>query len=254
MKALGLWWKPYAASTILIATVLGFLVQAYEKAFGFYGFRKTQVEKFLNAIVSAQLKDDARQHRLTLFRKAPGFKAFLISLWRLTKQEGSEEKRYKRRTALGIKWRATYLYVYARASRAPNKESSVVWRVYKDGKGSEGMAGAAWDQREVMIARGLSKIDPGSVRNIAQLKDAGPEVQMYAKMANIKNIVHIQGMRHVAQHFMGVVIETGTGEPWGVLLVDSMKDECPFPRADREEKLFKKQFGNHATMLSLLLS
>ena len=254
LDAVGLWLKPHAATTLFAAAILGLLVQVYEKVFGWYGFRKSQVEKFLNAIVVAQLKNDARKHRLTLFRRIGGFRAFLIALWRWWKQESSDEKRFKRRAALAIKWRGTYLYVYARASKAPNKQSSIVWRVYKDGRGSEGVAGTAWDQGEVVIVRDLSRIRPDTAKNVRALTETSPEVQMYAKMANITNIVHIQGMRHVAQHFMGVVIETSEGEPWGVLLVDSMNDECPFPGGDREEKLFKRQFRNHAAMLSLLLS
>jgi hypothetical protein len=249
-----LWLKPHAAPAIAVATVLSLIIQGVEKAIGGHGFQKAKVEKFLDEIVRAQFKGVARQHRLTLFKRAGGPKAKLIAWWRVRKVEDPDDRRRKRDAAGAIRWGGTYLYVYARASRSPNKISSAVWRVYRDQSRSQGMAGKAWDEGDVVIARDLTKIQPDTLDRIATLGEADSMVQEYAKLANLDDIVHVRAMRHVAQHFMGVVIETERGEPWGVLLVDSMKDQCPFPKGSQQKKTFEKQFREHATMLSLLLS
>lgn len=251
--AVALWLKPYALATILGATVLALILQASEKAFAGHGFRKAQVEKFLNEIVRAQLKNEARHHRLTLFRTVRGPRAKLIAWYRLREQEDPAEKQRKREALRAIKWTGTYLYVYARASKAPSKRSGAVWQVYHNRGGSAGVAGRAWDEREVVIIRDLPRITPASLSNVKSLADADSAVRQYATLTNIDDIVHIRAMRHVARHFIGIVIEKTSGEPWGVLLVDSMKDQCPFP-GGAKEKTFKKQFRDHATMLSLLLS
>jgi hypothetical protein len=251
LKTAALWLKPNAAVTILVATLAQLVLSGVEKAIGGHGFRKTQVEKFLNEIVRAQFKGEQKNNRLTLFRTARGPKAWLIAWWRLRNQEDPDERRRKREVLKSIRWNGTYLYVYARASRALNKASPVVWRVYKNRDGSEGIAGKAWDEGEVVIVRDLPKIKPDSLGKVKDLTTASPDVQDYAKSANLTDIVHVRAMRTVAQHFMGVVIETN--ERWGVLLVDSVKGPCPFPLGSNE-KPFKKQFRDHATMLSLLLS
>lgn len=247
-----LWLKPHALDAILYATLLGFIVQAGERAFGAWAFRKGRVEKFLDKIVGAQLKADPRQHRLTLFKRVRGPKAKLLAIWRLKNVEDKNVRRRKWATARAIRLRGTYLYVYARAAHARNRASSVAWRIYPDQGGSEGIAGRAWDEGDVVIARDLPLIQPQALNGVRTLGEAGPDVQQYAEMANIRDIVQVKAMRHVAQHFMGVMIETPSGEPWGVLLVDSMKEQCPFPKA--QEKTFRKQFRDYATMLSLLLS
>jgi len=247
-----LWLKPHAAIAIFVAALAQLALSGVEKAVGGHAFRKGQVEKFLNEIVRAQFKGEQKNNRLTLFRTARGPKAWLIARWRLRNQEDPDEKRRKREVLKSIRWDGTYLYVYARASRALNRASPVLWRVYKNRDGSEGVAGKAWDEGEVVIVRDLPKIKPDSLGEVKDLTAADPDVREYAKNANLADIVHVRAMRTVAQHFMGVVIET-SNERWGVLLVDSVKGPCPFPQG-LHEKHFRSQFRAHATTLSLLLS
>jgi len=49
---------------------------------------------------------------------------------------------------------------------------------------------------------------------------------------------------------MGTVIERANGKRWGVLLLDSMQEQCPFPQS---KKHIEVEFRSYAKMVSILL-
>jgi hypothetical protein len=244
--------KPYALLVTLVLSGTAILVQGLERAYGGYKFRRDSVGKFLDQIVSSQFGGQAKAHRLTLFKAVSGFRAYATARWRLWRQDGGAKERKARLDVIRrIRWRGRYLYVYARSSKSYNKRSCAAWRIYEHKEGSEGIAGKAWEADAVVTVRDLPKIDPESIPMGMTLEQTDERIRQYAESGNV-NLEHMRAMQRVPRHLMGTVIEDSNGETWGVLLVDSTHDQCPFPKGG--QKKFEKAFRTYAKMLSLLIS
>ena len=121
----------------------------------------------------------------------------------------------------------------------------------------EGVAGLAWRDGWVAITD-LPSFAPGSLRNMADLSTypkESPERQ-YAEATNIRSAADLRTMEHYAEHFMGSVIERhDSSGKWGVLLLDSLEHQCPFPNSHTQTgKQFRKDFEYNAAILGRMLT
>jgi hypothetical protein len=247
------WFRPFALRTTLFLSSAIIFVQFLDRAYGRYQYRRDTIGRFLDAVVRSQFNDKGRAHRLTLFKAVGGVRGKLTAVWRLWHMEGKPERHRKWQVIRRLPWRATYLYVYVRASKSHNKRSCTLWRIYESRNGSEGIAGTAWDADAVVTVRDLPTIDLAELAGIETLDGADTPIRVYASSANI-DLAHMRAMQRIPRHLMGTIIEDSRGSPFGVLLVDSTDPACPFPQSGPKARQFEREFRTYAQLLSLLVS
>ena len=238
-----------ASAGILVCTILLLGLGVADRLWGGRAFRRDKIRAVLDQIAQAQVKGQSRHHRLTLYKEVGGLRALLIANWRLRHIEGEEDRRYKKIMVRRIRLGARYLYVYARATRAVSEKSCTVWRVYRDKSGSEGVAGRVWEE-DFVVLRDLPKFKPSYFRTLQSLEQGTEDVRRYADEVRAYDIAPLQAMQNYAHHFMGTVIQRADGKRWGILLLDSLKEKCPFPDT---KKHVEAEFRSYAKIISLLL-
>ena len=218
--------RPGLSLALLGLSVAGTLVELgrsyIERRHGY----KPALQRLLDDFAAREFKGRAKKNRLTLFKATSGLRLFLYGLARLPLFEKSHKWAALRR----LRPRRRYLGVYVRASEARNRRSTTALRVSDTAAECEGMAGSVWEEGACLLAN-LPKIDPREVRSITAL-DTLPEhhpIRVYARGTNIRELVLLQSMEHYARHFLGCLIRRQDGTPWGVLLLDSEEETCPFP-------------------------
>ena len=186
---------------------------------------KAVLQRIVDDFARTQFKSRVRKNRLTVFKVTSGFRCFGYSMVRLPLLE----KGYKWRAASRLKFRSNYLGIYLRASETRNVKSTTALRISDNPDECEGMAGLVWEETSCILPN-LPKIDPADVRRVSSL-DALPfdhPIRQYARATNIRDIVLLQSMENLARHFMGYIIRRSDGTPWGVILLDSEEEHCPF--------------------------
>ena len=234
----------------------GLVGQIAERSFSSFEFRKKKVRRLLDQMVKELLEGNARDHRLTLFRAAPGWRVWMTFLVRIWGQERRWRliQEYLRIHPFGL-----YLYVYVRPTRSYNDRSCVCYRVFRNHEGSEGVAGMVWE-RDQWILRNLPIIPPGSLKDMPELTTyrPGSAVLEYARLTNISRASQLRARQRYARHFYGTVLEGGeTSTKWGVLLVDSTKSTCPFPEdvpKSRKWDHYEASFETFTQVLTNLLT
>ena len=145
-----------------------------------------------------------------------------------------------------------YLIVYARCARGTNPQSCSMFRVYSQSpEKCEGFAGLVWST-DFAVKRGLPNVKDhlkkitgkGDIRTITK---SSSSMRRYAIESNLTNCAKLRAVNRYAQHFLGTALWTARGKKWGVLLVDSTAEACPFPEADPG---FEHDFKSYATSLS----
>lgn len=252
---------------VFCTTLVGIAIQFAEKGLQIYGARKRTVQGILDQVVKNLLGDDPRNNRCTLFKAASGWRVFVHGILRLPWQEDvllvlRDLVRLLRHP------RGTYLYVYVRAKRSNNDRSCAFWRVYHNKPdGCEGVAGQVW-LNDYFTQSQKQRIDPevrtrqlASVSSLGALK-ANTTLRRYANETHISNIHQLRARQRAARHFVGSVIESrDASQRWGVLLVDSIHDESPFPTERNDDRFtadeaarFKSEFQTYARILSTILT
>lgn len=211
------------------------------------------VQRLLNEFARRQFGDDARKHRVTLFRVAPGWRVKFITLFRFP---WWPLDRHKAAAWWRIDPRLQYLYAYLRCEGVRNARSSAAFLVHDNAQRCEGMAGRVWDEGRCQISQ-LPKFDPGELRNIKTVADLdlhprAADIRKYMKETNMQDPKLLASLQHYAQHFYGLVVKGNTNVPWGVLLLDSEADRCPF--GSRATGQFQKDYQTFAVMLGKILS
>lgn len=186
------------------------------------------IDKLLNSYAKALFDNHTMNNRLTLFKRTRGWSAFL---WGIGKQKifPVRENWSAFRALFKITWSAEYLRVYLRPQHSWNRKSAAAFRISDDPAICEGVAGLIWRQNSLVKVSGLRNIQTGELRDVAsvdKLDEAHP-VRQYAESTNLRDIVLLRARKRFAKHFVGTVIENGSGERWGVLLLDSEDENCP---------------------------
>jgi hypothetical protein len=242
--------RPLLALGLLCLSILGTLVEAVrwyiEKRHG----AKGALQRLLDAFANSEFKGRAKKNRLTLFKTTSGFRVFSYGLIRLPLLDQVHKWRALKR--LRPRWK--YLGVYLRASEARNRKSTTALRVSDSADHCEGMAGLVWEEGACMLAN-LPRISAARVRDVAKFDslEASDPIRIYAESTNIRDLVLLQSMEHYARHFMGYLIRRQDGTPWGVLLLDSEEDVCPFP-TDAAGGVFGQKLAMLAQVFGILIT
>ena len=187
---------------------------------------KEVLRQLLNEFSARNFPDRrARRNRLTLLRATKGWRAWARALWRLP----LFGTRHKWRAWRRISFRSTYLVVYLRATDARSPKSATALQVSDQELLCEGMAGRVWE--EGYCFRGeLPKLRAEDVRKVTDLSKLPHDdpIREYAEATNVRDIVLLHSFDNFGRHFMGTVIRRADATPWGILLLDSEDDTCPF--------------------------
>jgi hypothetical protein len=229
------------AAGLLGLSVLGTMVESARAYISERHMSKGVLQKLLEDLAKTLFGENAKRNRLTLFKKTRGWRVFV---WALIKLPWFG-KRHKWRALFRLKWRDDYLGVYLRPSSVRNKNSLTAFRISDQARYCEGVAGLVWEENFVMIA-GLQKVDPESTRKIKGLADlpATDPIAQYARSTNVSDPILLKSIENPARHFFGTIIRLGDGRPWGVLLLDSEEDDCPFPFGTGKGSKNKRRAGN----------
>lgn len=242
---------------VFIATAFGALLQLLEKLVLAHRARKQTVQKILDELVRDLLNNDPRNNRCTLFVAVWGWRALFHVLARLWWQD---EKRKVLRDSLRliIDPFGLYLYAYVRAMRSNNDRSCAIFKVYQNKlASSEGVAGMVW--AEGFAALSVKALPTRDERKLLDrfstfdLFAATHAVRRYATETNVARLCQLRARNHLASHFVGQVVEARDGNRWGVLLVDSLHEKCPFPGGGHD-LAFKRNLRTYAQIISLLLT
>jgi hypothetical protein len=244
---------------ILLAAVCIAALEVIERFFGTLHFRKEKVQGILDHVVRELFSSKPKENRCSLLKAAKGYVVAPIILYRVLFH--SEDKLVHVRAIL-LNPFGTYLYVWARAKGSRNSKSCVAFRVHnRAGKYCEGIAGKVWqlDVFEAHNLPSLSSDDFPAALNINDLPENSPAAR-YARAGNIASLHQLRARERYATHFYGAVIESPkTAAKWGVVLVDSIDRDCPWPTSNRGQgktklKDFEKQFESFTLILSTVLT
>ena len=252
-------YKPYALAGGLTAAACLAFAQFLQVFLARPAFRRKAIQGVLDVLVS-ECKGNPRNNRVTVFKKAPGWKVWWICWWRLKGRFWTEEEQRKLEAVRNIKWTADYLYVYVRSSQSRRQLSTVAFLVSDNVRNmSQGVAGQVWEEGAAFLPNldSLKETDRDNARkcSVEEIsKKKGPDrLKRYVATTWIKDSVQLRSFDTFARHFMGQVIQVPGVGPWGVLLLDSEEYDCPFPDVD-EGGSFGEKFRVQTNTLGNILS
>lgn len=256
--AAGLWFKPRAVPAAFIATAVFGIAEFLQFLFGVPGYRKETVQRFLDVLVG-QCHGRARNNRVTLFKRVSGFRAFWTGVWRLRWLLWRKSKRSKLRALWRIEWTAEYLMVYVRSSGSKGPNSTAAFRVSDLPGECEGIAGLVWLE-DFLVRPNLSKLTEDDRKQIRALTmdqilrlGGNNRLRRYVEATGIKDIHQLRAIESFARHFMGSTVHGKGGRLWGVLLLDSDENDCPFSLAEPNGGAMGRLFSTQAETLSNVL-
>lgn len=136
---------------------------------------------------------------------------------------------------------------------ARNAKSATALRVSDDPAECEGMAGLVYEEG-FCIASNLPRISKADVAPVCDLRElpASHPVRRYAEATRISDLTLLKAFENFGSHYMGVLIRKNNGTPWGVLLLDSEEERCPFPQ-NGDGAHTRERLESYARMMSKLV-
>lgn len=258
-RNLALWFQPRSSTlTFWSAGVLG-LVNILGAFLDRQRVTNAIVERILDGMVKNHFNDKPQVNRLTLFRTMSGWRLMPIAFIRLFIHEDRGGKRWRSifQTLLRNPGH-TYVFPYIRAKHARHRHSCIPLRVSEeDYELCEGVAGHVWAHGWLVLSPSVTGTlnAGGTKRGFGWYKDDA-KARLYAEATFIKDPKILDGMSHPANHFVGVAIQRHEGHGvWGVLLLDSIEQKCPFPKeGTKGYRSFRSHFEEDAKTLSRILS
>jgi hypothetical protein len=228
------WAQPRAGTAIILLAIGTAFVQAVEKGWGIHRFRKDVHTRFLDQILLELFDNNGLENRVTLFKAVRGFQAIPSFLYRWV---FFAEDRFRLLGMLPLNPFGSYLIVYARCAKSANPRSCSMFRVYSQSpERCEGFAGLVWST-DFAVTRNLPNVKERlrKLKRKGDIKDVtkpGHALRRYAVESNLTTCAKLRAVNRFAQHFFGTALWTGGGKKWGVLVVDSTANLCPFPETD----------------------
>lgn len=244
------WLHDNAQSIIFWTAGLSALVALISDLPGIVGYRRTKANDMLDQFAEMNWSSGrgTNRNRVTLFRVVPGWKAYMTGLWRLRWRVW--RRRHKLKSVNRIELGADYLQVYARSSDSRTRRSCAAFRIADKAEDGEGIVGSVWLNR-LCKELDLPKLKPGSLRNVGDVTKLPPtdSRRIYVERINVRDPILLDAMDTYSRHFLGSTVLV-RGKKWGVLLIDSDEDSCPF--AGRQKPV-ERSFRELAIQLSHVL-
>ncbi len=251
---------PYAFGAAITIAALLFAAQIAQAWFGQPAFRKQTVQAIIDDL-AVELPGKGRKNRITIFRRVKGWRAFLIGSMRLLRPPWHPSKRAKFRALRRLLRHpfSDFLFPYLRSSEGRSSVCVATFRVDDREEECECMAGRAWIDGFFALPnlRRLRKSQRDQIPEltIETILGRPPQdtIRRYVEDSWIRNTEQLHSFETFARHFMGHEIDTGMRRPWGVILLDSDEEECPFDAASPTGGTFGEVFRTHATSLGHIL-
>jgi hypothetical protein len=254
VRLVGMWYQPYAIAVAVIVLLILAAVQVVQAIAGGPTFRKHTIRGILDVLVG-ECGGRAKANRVTLFKKASGFRVFCTGIWRLRWRLWARSKRPKLRSLWRIQWAADYLYVYARSTGAKSQRSTAAFRVSDREPECEGVAGQVWEWDFYVLAD-LPRIRDTHRKLIRSLsldeilrRRANDRLRRYVEAVRIEETDQLRAIETFSRHFMGQTVHAPGHPEWGVLLLDSSEETCPFSPQEQDGGSLGRIFRTHAEAL-----
>jgi hypothetical protein len=262
LREMGLWFKPHSIRVATVLIALGAVGQILPLFLGGPAFRAKVIQRTLDVLVN-ECDGRAKHNRITVFKRVPGWRAKYGGLLRLRWRWWSKENRYRVRALLALDVHAEYLVVWARSSEARRPRSTTCWRVSDLAQNCMGVAGKVWEEG-VWFVPDLPQLREQHRADIQRaisldelLQGRGPNdaIRRYLDKTGAVELDQLKAVEVFGRHFYGQTIQTEDGL-WGVLLLDSEADACPFPIPNpplQDRTAFEKIFRTQALTLGNML-
>lgn len=234
------WYQPHARVGGLTAAGLLAAANFLLAAFARPSFRQDTIRSLLD-VLSGQCLGQKRRNRITLFKRTKGCVVFMICLWRLRWMPWRKSKRAKFKSLLRIDPTGDYLYAYVRSTDAKGPRSTAFFQISDTGgMVSEGYAGHVWEWEFAFIPS-LPKLTDAEQAKLKELTleeilalNPSTKLNQYVRGARIPDTERMRAMGSYPRHFMGhmIYVVGSKSRRWGVLLLDSEEDSCPFSPVD----------------------
>ena len=213
---------------------------------------KRVLAKILNELSGSLFPNGARRNRITLFSQSSGWRLFFYGLLR----NPLWGKPHKWKALFRLKWREDYLGVYLRPMDSKGRKSTAAFQVSDDSQECEGVAGRIWDIAGQWMVTDLPRVETRAIRRIASQSEleSNAAVKAYASKTNMLSYRGFDACDHFATHYYGTLIRRSDGTSWGVLLLDSFVEECPFTMDGEPSPSFVQRFNDFATIIGKIVS
>lgn len=239
-------------AAILLGVALFIAICDWVRAF-IVGHQQNKIvlHKILGDLSRVLFPNGARNNRLTLFNKVTGWRVYLRAMRRLS----IFSRGHKWRALVRIRPRHEYLCTYLRPPEAKGQKSTAAFRVGDGSEECEGVAGLIWDADGQIILEDLPDIAKDSVRKLASDDELArsDDIKLYAEKVNIADLRLLQSCDNFARHFYGTLIRKSDGSAWGVLLLDSTDDVCPFTSESTVSQSFIQRFNDYARVIGRIV-
>jgi len=244
----------HRAALALWLLAVTFMVAALDFTRAYFDARhqtRFVLDRILGELSKTLFPQGGRHNRITLFNCTSGWR---VLAWGLVRVPFG--KRHKWRALSRLTWSGRYLGVYLRPTDSRGRKSTAAFRVSDESSECEGVAGRIWDLAGQWMIYDLPKIESRDLRKIAsqQELEANPLVRDYAAKTNMLNFHTLDVCDHFAKHFYGTLIRKSDGSAWGVLLLDSFEDLCPFIDNGRPSLSFVQRFNDYALIIGKIVS
>lgn len=241
--------KKELAFWVFVSTAIGAVVEVVRAYLDERHQFKKVVEHLVDDCAKQCFQSRGKKNRITLFKVTVGWRHFLWGLVRLPLLG----KPKKWAALFGIRPTNSYLGVYYRPADVRNRKSATAFRVSDLADECEGMAGFVYEEGFCLVSD-LPAISRHQVHTLSDLNSLGSShpVKKYADATRIHDLRLLKSFENFARHFIGVRISRSNGTTWGVLLVDSEEQSCPFPSPSGGGKV-KEQLDQTARMIGKLV-
>jgi hypothetical protein len=212
-----------------------------------------QAKKFLGGMLNDLSKvlfaANARNNRITLFKLTGGWRTLF---WSIVKLPFSKSHKWRALLRLSL-IRGKYVGVYLRSQDSRGKNSVAAFRVSDDPKECEGVAGLIWDKAGQVMIPDLPLLDRDAIRALPDSPELGQNspIKQYVSSTNISDFRILKACDSLARHFYGTLIRKPDGTPWGVLLLDSTEEQCPFIVNGIPSPEFVQRFNDYTRLIGM---
>lgn len=186
--------------------------------------RKTIIDTMIKELFD----DDALELRVTLFRDA-GF--FRNNYYRAKDKIGFIKNKSSSTISFKQLFAKQYLYVHQRVGVEYSKSKTYFSYSDKSHRDCQGIVGVVRHNLERVIVKDLPNIDNVSLDSVdlnRKRTSVVRDIRDYMAKTYISDFHTLKRLNKKARHYYGDVAYSKSGEPVGVIVIDSFKDISPF--------------------------
>lgn len=256
LRNLVLRYQPYLPAALIALAGLLLLAQILQATLARPAYRRQTLLEIVDNLVK-ELPGRAKKNRITIFRRVRGWQVLFWGTLRLLPRPWHPAKRAKFEAVRRVDPFGTYLFAYLRSTQGRNAACVAAFRVGERERDCEGMAGRAWEEGffalpdlERLRSSDRSRIADATVEEVLQRND---RLRRYVELTRIQDTTQLRSFQTFARHYMGHALDNGQKRPWGVILLDSDEERCPFDNRSPTGGTFGEVFRTHAESLGHLL-